>query len=164
MNDDINKNIEIKIENDLWKESFEDIEKNIKKVFCYSIKKIDPGLNNYEVSILLSDNKRIQKLNKTYRKKDKPTNVLSFPSFDDVDLSGFRYLGDVVVAYETVKDEAFSQNKTFKNHTLHLIVHAALHLLGFDHIDDVDAEKMEKLEINILKDLEIKNPYEVDND
>lgn len=108
-----------------------------------------------EVSIVLADNAFIQDLNKRYRHKDKPTNVLSFPQ-DEAGL-----LGDVILAYETIKDEADEHNKAFEDHLTHLIIHGVLHLTGHDHENDEDAAKMEALEIQILNDLGIKNPYEL---
>jgi probable rRNA maturation factor len=106
-----------------------------------------------EISIVLADDAFIQDLNKRYRHKDKPTNVLSFPQEDD------RHLGDVIFAYETIARESKEQNKSFKDHFMHLIVHGVLHLLGFDHETDKEASEMEKLEIEILKTLGISNPY-----
>ncbi len=112
-----------------------------------------------EISIVLADNAFIRNLNKTYRGKDKPTNVLSFPQDPG---SGDREanLGDVILAYETVKEEADSQGKGFEDHVTHLLVHGILHLLAYDHEDDAEAEEMESLEIRVLESLGIKNPYE----
>ncbi len=107
-----------------------------------------------ELSIVLADDAFIQALNKQYRDKDKPTNVLSFPQ-DDPGL-----LGDVILAYETVAAEAEAQNKSLKDHVTHLIVHGILHLIGHDHEEDGEAETMEALEIAVLSNLGIKNPYE----
>lgn len=111
-----------------------------------------------EISIVLADNAFVQNLNKTYRGKDKPTNVLSFPQDPEGD-SRMTNLGDVVLAYETVKKEADSQKKPFENHVTHLLVHGILHLLAYDHEDDAEAEEMESLEIRVLESLGIKNPY-----
>ena len=107
-----------------------------------------------EISIVLADNERIQALNGAYRGKDKPTNVLSFPQ------DGPGMLGDVILAYETIEREAAEQDKSFEDHTAHMLVHGILHLLGHDHEQDDEAEKMEKIEIKILDTLGIKNPYE----
>lgn len=107
-----------------------------------------------ELSIVLADDAFIQQLNKQYRSKDKPTNVLSFPQ-DHPDM-----LGDIILAHETIATEANDQNKSFENHVTHLIVHGVLHLLGLDHEDDKEADEMEALEIKILLHLGIKNPYE----
>lgn len=105
-----------------------------------------------EVSIVLTNDIEIQKLNKQYRGKDKPTNVLSFEQ-------ELPILGDIVLAYETIKKESKEQNKSFKAHFTHLLIHGLLHLLGFDHQAQQDADKMEGLEIELLKELDIDNPY-----
>ena len=105
-----------------------------------------------ELSILLTNDKEIQALNKTYRGKNKPTNVLSFPQ--DAPL-----LGDVVMALETLKREAKEQDKTFHDHFCHLFIHGVLHLLGYDHENDKDQDKMESHEKKILHKLGIANPY-----
>lgn len=112
-----------------------------------------------EVSIVLADNAFVQVLNKNYRGKDKPTNVLSFPQDDDL----MGSLGDIIFAFETVKAEAAEQNKNFNNHLAHLAVHGTLHLLGYDHMDAAEAEEMEALEIKILSGMNIPNPYELDD-
>jgi probable rRNA maturation factor len=105
------------------------------------------------VSVVFTSDAEIKKLNRKFRKKNKPTNVLSFP------LGEGGELGDVVLAYETIKKECTEQKKTFRAHVAHLLTHGTLHLLGHDHLNDKDAEKMESLEIKILKAFKIKNPY-----
>lgn len=106
-----------------------------------------------ELSIVLVDDAFIQNLNKKYRNKDKPTNVLSFPQDDDFSL------GDIVLALETIERESKEQNKLFEHHLSHLVVHGTLHLLGYDHETDEEAEEMETLEVKILSELAIENPY-----
>ena len=118
----------------------------------------------HELSVLLADNDFIQTLNRKYRGKDKPTNVLSFPQVDllvtdEEGLMGEVALGDIVLAFETVGTEANAQEKTFDDHLAHLVVHGVLHLLGYDHENDADAEEMEALEIEILRGIKITNPY-----
>jgi len=118
----------------------------------------------HELSVLLADNEFIHTLNRKYRGKDKPTNVLSFPQADlqvtdDAGLMGEVALGDVVLAIETVEEEARAQAKTFEHHLTHLVVHGVLHLLGYDHESDADAEEMEALEVEILKGMKVTNPY-----
>lgn len=125
---------------------------------------IDKKTKIIEVSILLTGDDFIKELNSNYRSKDKPTNVLSFPSYDFEaghyeNLDNYVVLGDIILAFETIKKEAIEQEKTFINHLLHLVVHGTLHLLGYDHIDDVDAEVMESLEISLLTDMGVENPY-----
>lgn len=118
-----------------------------------------------ELNVRLTDNTTIQQLNKDFRQQDKPTNVLSFPIHNEEDFNVFiedelLQLGDIALAYETIEQEAREQHKTFKDHFIHLLVHGTLHILGFDHITDEEAEEMETLEIEILKELNIANPYE----
>jgi probable rRNA maturation factor len=109
-----------------------------------------------EISLVLADDAFVQSLNKTYRNKDKPTNVLSFQQEPD----SAPHLGDIIMALETIQNEARAQNKSFNDHATHLTVHGTLHLLGFDHESDEEAEEMEALEVEILQNLGIKNPYE----
>lgn len=111
--------------------------------------------DSYEVSVVLTDDAHIQILNQQYRNQDKPTNVLSFPQ----DEGGL--LGDIILAYETIAREAVEQNKVFDDHLKHMLVHGCLHLLGFDHETDDEAEEMEALEVLILDGLGVKNPYAV---
>ncbi len=123
-----------------------------------------------EISILLTNDTQIQELNKNYRQKNKPTNVLSFPlldgkkikngNFNKLDLSAdYLALGDIVISYQTVLKESEEQNKTFENHLTHLIIHSLLHLIGFDHEQERMAKIMEDLEVEILQKMGIKNPY-----
>ncbi len=120
-----------------------------------------------ELSVLLADDTFVQSLNRKFRGKDKPTNVLSFPNAPTP--AGALYaepssLGDIALAYETVKAEAKTQHKSFDDHLAHLVVHGVLHLLGYDHINDKDAEKMEKRERELLKLFGIADPYVVGPD
>jgi len=105
-----------------------------------------------ELSIVLADDAFVRELNKSFRGKDKPTNVLSFPNDEEP-------LGDVILAYDTVAREAEEQKKSFKHHAAHLIVHGILHLQGHDHEEEEAAEKMERKEARILRGLGIADPY-----
>ena len=110
--------------------------------------------NDREVAILLTGDAEMQALNRQWRGKDVPTNVLSFSSGGDE-----GHLGDVVLAYETVELEAKQQNIAIADHAAHLVVHGMLHLLGYDHQQEDDAVKMETLETEILATLGIADPY-----
>ena len=114
-----------------------------------------------EISILLTGDAAIRKLNATFRGKDKPTNVLSFPAdADDILPKGApRPLGDIAVAYGVLAREAKAESKTLTAHLSHLVVHGVLHLLGYDHERDKDAVIMERLEKKILARLGISDPY-----
>jgi probable rRNA maturation factor len=112
-----------------------------------------------EIAVALADDAAVRAANQSWRKKDKPTNVLSFPSVPSDRISFAPYLGDIILAFETVQREAIDDEKPLANHLTHLIVHAVLHLLGYDHMTRADAECMEKLEIMILASLSIPDPY-----
>ena len=109
-----------------------------------------------ELSIALVDDKEIQFLNKKFRDKNKATNVLSFPSNGPAPI-----LGEIILSYETLKKEAEELLIPFKHHLIHMLVHGFLHLQGFDHQTDEDAAAMEKLEVRVLSDLNIDNPYKI---
>ena len=115
-----------------------------------------------EICLLFTDDASIAELNARWRGRDRPTNVLSFPSPDDMPVpdGAVRPLGDIVLAYGVAAREASDQGKTLRDHTAHLIVHGMLHLLGHDHENDSDAETMERLEADILKGQGISDPYE----
>lgn len=112
-----------------------------------------------ELSIRLVDEDESGQLNSEYRGKSGPTNVLSFPFEAPVELQP-RLLGDLVICCPVVEREAAEQNKAVNDHWAHMVIHGCLHLLGYDHIDDDDAEQMEALEIHILQSLNISNPYQ----
>ena len=111
--------------------------------------------------IALSSDDTVRALNRDHRAKDKPTNVLSFPSPEQTptDIPGRSFLGDVILASGTLLSEARDQGISPTHHLQHLVVHGLLHLLGFDHEQDDEAETMEALEIEILSGLGIENPY-----
>lgn len=114
-----------------------------------------------ELSFVLAGDSTLQSLNKQWREKDKPTNVLSFPGEDiSVGESASLMLGDIVISLETTKREAALENKVFEDHLSHLVVHGFLHLFGYDHETEDEANQMESLEIKILDELGIANPYE----
>lgn len=113
-----------------------------------------------ELSVLFTDDAAIRALNAEWRGKDRATNVLSFPAFEisPGDPPG-PLLGDIAIACETVRAEAELEGKPFDNHLRHLIVHGFLHVLGYDHENDADAEKMEDAERAILADMGVPDPY-----
>ena len=125
-----------------------------------------------EISVRLATDDEVQTLNKQYRQKDKPTNVLSFPMvqadlLDTIDQNsddGEVLLGDIVLAYETCAREAAEKDVTVESHATHLIVHGTLHLLGYDHMDDDEAGAMEAIEIAALSALGIADPYLIAED
>jgi probable rRNA maturation factor len=121
---------------------------------------------NHSVSIALLSDAEVRGLNKAFRGKDAPTNVLSFPSSASAHARSREgeplFLGDVALAYETVVSEASAQGKTVVQHAAHLVVHGVLHLAGFDHDGDADAERMEAAEGAVLARFGIPDPYRDD--
>ncbi len=150
--------------------SASEIKKHIRlvcrKVLKSQLAKFD--IDEVELCVAIVDDETIKQLNKDFRKKNKPTNVLSFPNDDinlqdiaDGKLSGdYRMLGDVIISYETIIREAADQQKKTIDHLTHMLVHGILHLLGYDHENDQDAKQMESLEESILSGFSIASPYE----
>ncbi|MDJ0930882.1 rRNA maturation RNase YbeY [Breoghania sp.] len=115
-----------------------------------------------ELSLVFSDDAAVQILNRDYRNKDKPTNVLSFPGGDEEGPVFGPLLGDIVLARETVMREAKASGRGFDEQLVHLIIHGILHLFGYDHQIDEEAVIMEGLETRILASLGIADPYRID--
>lgn len=128
--------------------------KNIKidfqKIACIAA---GPAYNDSEVSLILTNDAEIHRLNREYRGIDKPTNVLSFELGDPI------LMGDIYISYDTVARQARDENITIADHTAHMVVHGVLHLMGYDHLTDAQANEMEDREIKILEKLGIANPY-----
>lgn len=123
-------------------------------------KKIDG--KKLEISFMLANDELTHVLNREYREKDKPTNILTFAALDDEHAPlgpDVVSLGDVVLSYQTIEREAKEQGRFLRDHITHLVVHGTLHLLGYDHIEDNQATDMETLEIRILEKLGVQNPY-----
>lgn len=114
---------------------------------------------NHEVSVLLTNDEEIRELNKKYRKIDKPTNVLSFSITSDTIVNELRMIGDIVISKEKISSEAKNQNKTFNDHLAHIVIHGFLHLLNFTHDSKEDSTIMENKEVELLKMIDISNPY-----
>ena len=121
-----------------------------------------PALGDGEIAIALSSDADVRALNARFRGQDKPTNVLSFPAAPGFAGADNAPSGDIVIACETVIREAADEEKHLNHHLAHLTVHGLLHLAGYDHDDDADAEEMEALERRILATLDIPDPYRSD--
>ena len=115
-------------------------------------------IDEAELCIRIVSSEESQELNSTWRGMDKPTNVLSFP-FEAPPGFSSAMIGDLAICAEVVASEAQAQNKPLMAHWAHMVIHGVLHLIGFDHIKDADAEEMEALEIQLLAQLDIPNPY-----
>lgn len=116
-------------------------------------------MDQAEITIRIVDQAESQQLNNTYRHKDKPTNVLSFPFESPIEID-VPLLGDLIICKQVVEAEAQEQHKSLTSHWAHMIVHGCLHLLGYDHILDEEAEEMENIEIDIMRHLGFDNPYQ----
>lgn len=145
-------NTETIINDQQWKEAIPDIVTLAQRCFD-AVTKADESCVG-EVSIMLTDDAHVQTLNATFRNKDMPTNVLSFPGVQEDGC-----LGDIALGFETCSRESLELDIAFTHHTAHLIIHGLLHLIGYDHIDEDDAELMESLEVRILATLGIEDPY-----
>ncbi|GJM03258.1 MAG: endoribonuclease YbeY [Rhodomicrobium sp.] len=136
----------------------------------------DPLKKERLAVLMFSNDHAVHQLNSTYRGKDKPTNILSFPAtYSPADMSGAEraaageapdepgeydpHIGDAILALETIIQEAKQQEKPLKDHLTHLVIHGVLHLLGYDHETETEAEQMETLEKALLSNFEISNPY-----
>jgi probable rRNA maturation factor len=153
--------IDIDIAAPAWKDAVAGLEALSRDVLDAVRRETDLGVRHAEISLVFTDDAFVQNLNKTYRDKDAPTNVLSFPAGGDMPLPGGQseMLGDVVLGFETCAAEAGRDGKTLADHTRHLIAHGTLHLLGHDHETDEDAALMEALEMRILAALGVADPY-----
>lgn len=126
-------------------------------------KTIIPFQQNAELTIRIVDEEESQQLNRDYRGKDKPTNVLSFP-FEAPPGVEMDLLGDMIICRQVVEKEAIEQSKPLIAHWAHMVVHGSLHLLGYDHIEDDEAEEMEALETKIMLDMGFDDPYLVEKE
>ena len=164
------------VEDDRWLGLFAGADKGCKDAVVDVVKSVLQKLYGKDlmdkdivlsVVICLIDADSIQKLNCEHRNKDKPTNVLSFAYYDDLDVLDINVfagqkmvqLGDIFLAYEVVKEEAESANISHVDHMKHMLVHGVLHILGYDHEEDGAAEEMEALEVEILRSMGVANPY-----
>jgi probable rRNA maturation factor len=153
---------EVLVVADCW-QSEPDAETVIQRAIAEAAAMIDDDVADAELAVMLTDDTGIRTLNSNWRGIDKPTNVLSFPALQpegkceagDVP----RMLGDIAIAYQTLRREADEEQKPFDHHLSHLAVHGFLHLIGYDHENDADAEEMEALEQDVLAQLGIPDPY-----
>lgn len=170
MDSDGSSTVVLTVASTAWQDAFDALEPLALRIVRTTLDQatLVPWLKAGEVSLLLTDDQEIRALNATYRARDRATNVLSFPGLDLVDGQagltpppGPAVLGDVVISFERLAEEAAAERKSLLDHFVHLLVHGTLHLLGYDHGDDAKARVMEGLEATILKTLGFSAPYAV---
>ena len=132
---------------------------NVTKFNSWVESVLKPYNKPFELTIRIVDTEESQALNSQYRGKDSPTNVLSFP-FEVPDGVELALIGDLIICADVVEKEAVEQHKALEAHWAHMVIHGCLHLLGFDHIEDDEAQEMETIEIDILAKLGFNNPYQ----
>lgn len=156
---------EIIIENVAWNLCEFNLQEQAYVAILTTMQQLGFIYGQFEVAILLTDDAKMRELNHNFRNIDKPTNVLSFPAQefcvepDIIKDNQHIFLGDIAISYDRIAAESLEQNKSFQAHYVHMIVHSMLHLLGYDHENEEDANVMESLEIQMLNKLNINNPY-----
>ena len=153
--------VDLAIEHDAWR-AVPGLPALVERAVAAALAEADDAPADAEVSLVLCDDAFIRVLNGTWRGKDQPTNVLSFPTEAAAPDAGPALLGDIVVAYETSAREAGEGGRSLRDHLAHLVVHGTFHLLGYDHGDDGDADVMEGLEDRALAALGVASPYLAD--
>ena len=155
--------IAVTVECPAWAEALPDAEDRCRRLAAIALGAVEMPKRPVELSIVLADDATVRGLNRDWRGKDAPTNVLSFASLDDEgepDVADAPLLlGDVILAWETTRAEAEQQGKPLADHFGHLVLHGVLHLLGYDHEDDDEAAEMEALETTLLAALGVPDPY-----
>lgn len=169
--------LDIEIEEESWQKALPDIAEVAEKVKNAAVDYVfkNAGIEILKankplmISVCLSNDEHVQELNRDFRNMDKPTNVLTFANVDFADFNaenevfGEIDLGNIIIAYETMQKEAGIEGITLYAHFCHLLTHGILHILGFDHIEDEEAEYMENFEKAILSNLGIADPYKEEN-
>ncbi len=163
--------IAVEIEFDGWNAALPGAEALVARAAAAALEAACPGLAAADIAILLTDDAALHELNRTWRGQDKPTNVLSFPATEtragEVPVRPFAgvplELGDVAIACETCRREAVEQSKSLAHHVQHLAVHGVLHLIGYDHMTEDEAVRMEGLERIVLAGLGVPDPYEIES-
>ena len=159
--------VDVVIEDARWKTL--DLRQIANQAFFETLFLLNLNHKSYACCILACDNSQIKHLNNKFRGKNCPTNVLSFPAslenyetkntLTPGEANNFHELGDIAIAFDICKKEATKSKVKFEHHVYHLIIHSVLHLLGFDHEEEENATKMEKIEVQVLAKLGISNPY-----
>ena len=146
--------IEVEIEDPTWTDDLPDAVALVERAAVVAL-----GTVAGDVVVLLTDDAAVQEINARFRDRDQPTNVLSFPAADMTIPGHAPHLGDLMLAHGVCAAEAAAQGKTLADHLTHLTIHGVLHLLGRDHVDEVEAEAMEAEERTLLASLGVADPY-----
>jgi len=153
---------EVLVVADCW-QAEPDAEAVIQRAIATAAETVEADIGEAELAVMLTDDAGMRTLNANWRGIDKPTNVLSFPALQPTGRRGPddapRMLGDIAISYQTLRLEADDEQKPFEHHLSHLAIHGFLHLVGYDHEKDADAETMEALEAEILAQLGIPDPF-----
>lgn len=166
MEDDSPAQLAIRIDDPRWQKAVPDVAAWLERVAAAALAHLSlPAAARFEIAVTLTDDQTVRELNARHRGRDAPTDVLSFPQFEPEELARFAAagppvpLGDIVLAYDTVCREAQEAGRPLAAHLAHLFVHGLLHLVGYDHVKEVEARQMERLESEILADLGLPDPY-----
>ncbi len=146
--------IDVEVEVEAWRGAVPDCEAVVERAATAVLGRLASG-TDADIVVLLTGDEAVRELNGRFLGKDKPTNVLSFPAGADM----APHLGDIALAFGVCASEAAEQGKPLSHHLSHLVAHGVLHLLGYDHLNDADAEAMESLERDILAGLGVPDPY-----
>ncbi len=138
-----------------WRNAVAQVEALVRTAAAATLGQMAPADEDAEIAVLLTDDAAVAELNGRFRARPEPTNVLSFPAAAGVD----GHLGDIALAYGVCAREALAQDKPLAHHLQHLVAHGVLHLLGYDHVNDAEADEMEALERVILAGLGVPDPY-----
>lgn len=153
--------VDIEIEDEAWIRAEPETEALVWRA-AQAVLDAHQDIEGQGIVILLADDDSVQALNRDFRQKDYATNVLSFPSAISPGANPEGQIGDIALAFGVCQREAAEQGKTLAHHLQHLVAHGVLHLLGYDHDSDADAESMEALEREILATLDVPDPYAID--
>lgn len=146
---------EVEVEDEAWSRALPDVESIVEQAAVAALAESGDGPDGALVTVLLADDAAVAELNERFRHKVGPTNVLSFPAPE----TALPHLGDIALAYGVCAAEAEAQDKPLRNHLTHLVAHGVLHLLGWDHQTDEEAEAMEAAERRILAGMDMPDPY-----
>lgn len=151
--------IDVTVEDRRWSQTLDDVEERVRGAVGAALAAAEVA-EPVEIGLVLADDAAIRELNRTWRSKDHPTNVLSFPSGAPANPGAPRLLGDVVLAYDTLLRESDEAQRPLADHLAHLVVHGTLHLLGHDHeVGEAAALAMERLETEALRRIGVPDPY-----